>query len=1030
MNILIIHLSDIHLKAAKNSIFHKIDPLCKSIQNHALQNDYLFLLVTGDISYSGSDIEYTQAKVLLDTLIKHLKNYSNKTIQVILIPGNHDCNFDIHNKSKRNDRIQQILAENNPSINDTTIDLCCQVNDAYFNFKKDYLPNANILFSDKLLEIIEYPLDKYNIIFTCYNTSWICQPLPHPILYFPLARYPEATFNHKSHLHITVFHHSYNWVQYKNAREFKQHIESTSDLVFTGHEHLSSKSAKDNLEGNITEFIEGSILQDHDDEANSGFNLLSINLGEENHTILNFKWAKDIYTYGSKPPILIPLKRYNALNKRDFQINPEFLNILSDPGADFSHPRKKLELEDFFIYPQLRDFKIVRTKTSTLFNDISSESLLNINESSNRILLVGPRRSGKTSLCYFLFKHYYNSNYVPILLNGFDIKSHKLEKLDTLIFKSFTQQYLNGSYEKYSQLDISKKLLIIDDYDMVALNKLFKASLLKNINTIYPNIIITGDEFFPYDELTYQKEQKESLLESYQKYRILEFGNLLRHKLVNKWNSIGKEEYIDDGELIRKNDAVEQTLNTIIGRNLVPAYPFYLMIILQTIELGIPHNLKDSSFGYYYELLITKSLLNMDIRNEEIDAYNNYIVELANYFFEHKLQVISGEELESFHTAYCKEFSITLRLEVLISNLVKGFILESINSSYKFKHKYVHYYYVAKYIANNISCDEIKGRVSKICDRLYRRQLAEILMFLTHLSKDPFIINEIVTKARDIVKDVSPIKFEDDISVIDGLLEEIPKQMLKNREVKAVREERLKEKDEIELKERQEQEGIVEEYDLDEEIVSLDFISKLNLSIKTIEIMGQIMKNYYGSLKGIKKYEIGEEAYLIGLRSLNSIISLFASRIEILINEIASLISRDKVTDTVEKKKTAEKMVFSFFWLLSYGFIKRISTSIGSEKLSQTFKEILENNDNNAFRLIDISIKLDFFRSFPYSEVDKLAKTFTRKSLPYALLRSFVINYLYMFPTEFRDKQRICNILGISMQTQRVIAETSSQKKR
>lgn len=402
MNILIIHLSDIHLKATQNSIFSKIDPLCKSIQNHALQNNYLFFLVTSDIAYSGFATQYTQAKVLLDTFITHLESYSNKTIQVILIPGNHDCNFEVDNKLERNDRIKEILAENNPSINDPTVDLCCKVNDGYFDFKKDYSSNGNILFSDKLLEIIEFPLDKYNIIFTCYNTSWICQPVPHPISYFPLSRYPEATFTQKSDLHITVFHHSYNWVQYKNAREFKQHIENTSDIVFTGHEHLSSKSVKDNLEGNITEFIEGSILQDHDDEANSGFNLLCINLEEKNHKILNFKWSKDIYSAGITSVKSIPFKKYSALNKRDFQINPEFLTILNEPGADFSHPRKKLELDDFFIYPQLRDLKIVRTKTSTLFNDISSESLLNINQSSNRILLVGPRRSGKTCLCHFL----------------------------------------------------------------------------------------------------------------------------------------------------------------------------------------------------------------------------------------------------------------------------------------------------------------------------------------------------------------------------------------------------------------------------------------------------------------------------------------------------------------------------------------------------------------------------------------------------------------------------------------------------
>jgi hypothetical protein len=41
---------------------------------------------------------------------------------------------------------------------------------------------------------------------------------------------------------------------------------------------------------------------------------------------------------------------------------------------------------------------------------------------------------------------------------------------------------------------------------------------------------------------------------------------------------------------------------------------------------------------------------------------------------------------------------------------------------------------------------------------------------------------------------------------------------------------------------------------------------QINVAFKTIQILGQILRNYYGSMKGDKKLELVKECYSLGLR--------------------------------------------------------------------------------------------------------------------------------------------------------------------
>ena len=318
-----------------------------------------------------------------------------------------------------------------------------------------------------------------------------------------------------------------------------------------------------------------------------------------------------------------------------------------------------------------------------------------------------------------------------------------------------------------------------------------------------------------------------------------------------------------------------------------------------------------------------------------------------------------------------------------------------------------------------------------MCKRLYRDEFANIIIFLTHLSKNPFILDEILVNSKTIFSEFTPVKFEKDISNINALLNEIPRLVLKNKDVKKTREEKLRKQDEFEFSEKQNSKvENHDEFDLREDIIELDEVSKLNLAFKTVEILGQILKNYYGSLKRNRKLELCEEAYFIGLRSLNLFFSVLGENTDHIVNEIKSYIEKKKLVDKNKIEDASKSLLFGLFNIISYSFIRKISGCIGSENLSETFKEVLNKNNIISVRLVDMSIKLDFFKAFPYGDISKLQKTLAENPLPLTILKRLVINHLYMFPTLYKDKQRICNTLKISMAFQRTIDATSTQKKR
>lgn len=1011
----IIHLSDIHLISENDKIVNKIDLIVNSIKNKCIDLELVVIVITGDIVFSGAESQYDIAYCMISDLIENLKKYIGKDVEVLFAPGNHDCNFDNDN-SVRKVIVNSIL--NDGKVDNSKIDVCCSVQDEYFTFKKNFNNIiAEKVFEDKLIEINKFETKQGKIFFIMLNTAWLSEKKEiSGNIYFPIDRYKDELNKCKDGIVITGFHHPTKWCHAIISNYIDNQIECISDFICLGHEHEKDEYMKIGKSNKVV-YIKSAALQEKPQSDESKFNFIVINNKEGLYLKNTYSYCEGMYRCDYSDEWISYLEIISKKSKR-FTMTPQNVKFITDIGANLSHPRKdKLLLDDIFVYPILEEFSINQEKNDD-FREIQINSKDIINEKfSLPIIIYGDEKFGKTCLGKKLYLDYFEMDYCPIFLNSNSIKKY-IDNVDKLILKSFTEQYEDDP-ERFNQLDNNKKVIIIDDFDKLDTPRKIKEKFLEKIISIYKNTIILCNNMFDLQDLiTGSNEYIINI--SLKQFKLKKFGYALRNRLINKWNIIGREELEGENDILVINEETLRRMNTIIGNNYVPSVPFYLLIILQAFEVGNEHNFNDSSYGYYYEYLILQTLNKISNKQGDKEAFINFMVCLAKKFYDEKINKISHENLKNFHTWFCAEYRVSstfksfINFEEFVYDMCKSNLLCNIYDMYQFSYKYIYYYSIGKYFGDNIEKMDIQVEVSKIISKLHIEEYANIVIFIIHHTKNEFVLNQLLACAINILKDKQFVKLQDDISFINELQSELPQIVIENIDIDENRQNKLDKLD----KELNETESEIAYTKDDEDNIEINKINELNFAFKTMEILGQILKNYWGSLKGDVRQKIGCELYLVGLRSLRETYDIFNDARQNLVSIIEKEIEIKNITDIEEIKKRTRKMLFLFSALFTQSCIDKVASCIGDDKLSETFKDIEENIEFNSVKMINLAIQLEYFGGkFPYSYVESLLKENKNNLLATFLIKHMVRNYLYMYKTTVSDKSKISALIDIPIKT-------------
>jgi 3',5'-cyclic AMP phosphodiesterase CpdA len=340
-----------HLRNADNPILKRIPEIVDSIKSQRLTPGSCFVVVQGDIAFSGAAHEYALAQSFFSELLSRLgQEFPGVSPQIIFVPGNHDCNFTEESDIRKAGLSPARVSELDVAGGFAREFLAVQQN--YFEFvarfgqthktQRDrlHLRKAFVISSDK------------TIAFSCVNTAWMStNPEVYGRLFYPNQLHTPAK-DLTADVEIVVAHHPPHWLEPDNGHAFRDQIDKKADIVLTGHEHRHELVTRVGAAFNV-EYLAGKAAYDPR-AAENGFNLVTIVLEDRQWTVTPLLWTGSRYedTQGSQTR---PFLRNKALTDEGFENNSDFLDELTDVGTGFTHSKKYLRLADVFVYPHIFD---------------------------------------------------------------------------------------------------------------------------------------------------------------------------------------------------------------------------------------------------------------------------------------------------------------------------------------------------------------------------------------------------------------------------------------------------------------------------------------------------------------------------------------------------------------------------------------------------------------------------------------------------------------------------------------------------
>lgn len=747
---------------------------------------------------------------------------------------------------------------------------------------------------------------------------------------------------------------------------------------------------------------------------------------------------------------------YEAYNQDDSLFNssrlslslrPEFTVILDKVDSNFAHPSvDEIRLNDLFVksdFKNIGDEVLSKSKINKIykFDDVFDV------ENNLKIAVFGDSVSGKTSISRYVCKQLFFEDYIPVLLKGEYFNNNlRTGRIQYILNKRFQEQYIAES--TLSSLDKSKVVLIIDDlHKSSQLESDYWARLVTKLEEFSDRIIIFSDYMSSLKVGLRKKNGKGPLFDDYLKLRLLQLGPKLRLELIEKWYSLGNSDFFDTNETLQALDNARRHIKTIIGKNYVPSYPFYILSALQALEAGNVNQGDYSVYGFYYELLIKNRLNEVLKDNSKLNLYLNYLSNFAYYLFEIRENSVGNEDFKEFHKKFESKIDYDFSVVESLRLLCNAKVLCYLDDGIRFQENYAFYYFIASYLSKSLgrtsnenkdlSRSEAQVIILKLIQRVYREENSSIVLFLTHLSNDGYVIDTLIDNAKVIFRDLEVCKLEEDTAFMNELVSELPSQILENKSIKEARKEDVELQDQKEVSERYDDEFDTSEprqYNLDEDVNTIDYFAKLNLAFKTLDILGQIAKAYWGELGSDSKRTIVNETYSLGLRCLSSYYEVLSKSGDEIANIIIEDIKDARIANSFAVKKKVEEdvkaFVFRMGFLAVWGTTSRISNAVGDSKLINTYESVLSENDFNSYKIVDLAIRLNYTGKIPMQLVKRYKEEWKSNKLSLLMLNNLVINHLYLFETTIGEKQQVSDILGVSVSKQRLIDKKSVEKKR
>lgn len=714
-------------------------------------------------------------------------------------------------------------------------------------------------------------------------------------------------------------------------------------------------------------------------------------------TVACMEWESDKYAI-SETSRTTPILSDRDAYRRKFQLDVEFVDHLEDLEVKLEHPRARIvRRSDLFVYPDLVGADILsrlheaRWVRSNHVNDIRAKGA---------VIIGGGDDSGKTTLAKALFTDFHKQGMVPVLLNGrtFDKKRAVLDEVSRWVESGFSQAYGTNQQLRRDYLQLAKERLvvIVDDFHATGANARTRDQVAKLLVARFETVVLMTEDEFAIEGLGVDSA---TVLHQFARFSIAAAGYKKRSEFIELWCSMGAESLTDD-EIVRDVERLERRVDFVIQNSLLPSYPGNILILMSLSEVEKTISPGGASSAMLYEAMLLRQLSLLGSTTPDANTIYTYLAYVAHRLYQGNRRKVRRLELSEWHAEYCAAYALDLDIGSTLNSLIRAEILVNKDDFVEFRQSYAYFYFVGRYLARNLSNQTVRDEVAASAARLYTEEDANVMLFLCYLSSDAYVIERVLEAASGRLAALEAFDIGKKQSLLDDLVAAVPEAILPDRDTQA---NRMGVRDELDDHEHAAK-ARTSDHDNSEPAL------EINGAVKTIEIIGQILRNYSGSIVGPQKRLLVEHAYDLGLRVTALWATAAVEHRDQLVSELLQVAIRRKpalVGDDESLRERARQYLFTLSVGVIAGILRHVSCAVGAEVLAPTFRDVLVSPKSTptSYKAIDLSVRLDLNRTFPRAEIDELLVALKDNILGRSVLQALVVHNLRIFPRSVGDRQ-------------------------
>ena len=592
----------------------------------------------------------------------------------------------------------------------------------------------------------------------------------------------------------------------------------------------------------------------------------------------------------------------------------------------------------------------------------------------DKVVIHGEPMSGKTALAKMLCIRQLECDR-PVLYIDAKKQSGRWNLKE---FRLLFQDQFLGSWEHW--LNHPDKLIVIDDLteDKDAVR------FIESQSSVFRRVIITidTDVYRTY----YRADQK---MYSYTEMQLREMSLWDQEQIIRKTLKQTTGQEVSDGEV----DVVERKINEIVDTRIIPRYPFYVLSVIQALQVFMPPDSTITSHAHCYHVFILGRLIKAGVEKDDgsINACLNFSEHLAKAIFDRR------EKNESLDIVWFKQFVRFYQERYVISDEQIQRMCHPrygiLHESEGFRVRYMEFYFLGRFLARNNN-KETTEILQKMCRRSEVERYHLALLFVIHHADSHEVLETITLNTMCSLENVQPATLDrSETNRFQRLVSQLRSSILTEN---SVQEQRRKSRD--------------DDFDYNDSSQDSEPENELDEILKVLKnnrILGQVLRTRHGNIEKGALKEIIEAIVDGGLRVVNAILSNT--------NEIDSLArwveARHPSADSEEVRR--ELTWISFIWTMNN--IEMIVDSVNKIEVHPIMKEIVHERNTPAYDLVYYFSELDNSNQLNPRILSHLKKLSKKRKDPFIRRIASIRTQFYMntHSSKRQIEQQFCEFMKI-----------------